>query len=141
MLILWISDLPDFHITDLWFLSLLLCVLVHPAFFVPFISDYSDLDSYILVILIFLLLIMDETVIRRLSNVGLHEDKSLCLQLDDRDIDEGLKEDVLNVLVHIHGGKSNNFEGFKTAMGEAWRCGSFSIQQFDDLFYQIYFGI
>lgn len=26
------------------------------------------------------------------------------------------------------------------AMGKSWRCGSFSIQRFDDLLYQIYFG-
>lgn len=82
---------------------------------------------------------MDDSIIRRLCNVAL-EDENIFLQLEDPDINEGLKEDDLSVLAHIHGGKSINFEGFKMAMGKAWQCGSFSIQRFDDMFYQIYFG-
>lgn len=83
---------------------------------------------------------MDDTIVRRLGNVILEEDEINCLQLWDRDIDEGLKEDALSVLVHVYGGKLINFDGLKMAMGKSWRCRSFSIQRFDDLFYQIYFG-
>lgn len=82
---------------------------------------------------------MDDTILRRLCNVALGDHENTCLQLDDHDIDEGLKEDALSVFIHIHGGKHINLGGSKSAMGKAWRCGSFSIQRVDDLFYQIYF--
>lgn len=72
--------------------------------------------------------------------MALEDEENNCLQLEDHEIDECLKDDALSVLVHIHGGKSINFEGFKIAMGKAGRCCSFSIQRFDDLFYHIYFG-
>lgn len=58
----------------------------------------------------------------------------------DQDITDGLKEEDLSVLVHLHGGKSPNLEGFKTAMGQAWRCGSFFMQRLDDQYYQIFYG-
>lgn len=36
--------------------------------------------------------------------------------------------------------KTFHFEGFKTAMGKASQCSSFSIQKCDDLFYKVFFG-
>lgn len=100
--------------------------------------------SFVLTLLFFpsscLLIAMDDSVIQCLCNVVLHEDENTCLHLDAGDIDEGLKEDALSVLVHITAGKLLNFEGFKAAMGKAWRCGSFSIQHFDEVYYQIFFG-
>lgn len=72
---------------------------------------------------------MDDSILKKLSNVELNEDESSCLLFDDPDITEGIKEDKLSVLVHIHGGKSFNLDGFKMTMGKSWRCGSFSIQR------------
>lgn len=78
---------------------------------------------------------MDESILRKLCNVELHEDEQRCLRLDDTDITEGLQEDALSVLIHVHGGKPFHLAGFKSAMGKSWRCGSFSIQKFDENFY------
>lgn len=39
------------------------------------------------------------------------------------------------MLVHIHGGKQIDLEGFKIVIGKAWKCGSFSFQKVDDIFY------
>lgn len=60
--------------------------------------------------------------------------------LDDPDLTEGIKEGELSVLIHIHGGKSFKFDGFKLAMGRSWHCGSFSIQRLDDMFFQVFFS-
>lgn len=46
----------------------------------------------------------------------------------------------MSVLVHIHDGKAFNLDGFKMAMGRSWRCGSFSIQRLDNVFFQVFFG-
>lgn len=83
---------------------------------------------------------MDESILRKLSSVELHEDERTCLRIDEPDIQEGLHEDALSILAHLHGGKPFNLTVFKTAMGRAWRCGSFSIQRFDDQFFQVFFG-
>lgn len=83
---------------------------------------------------------MDDSILQQLINVDLQEDESGCLVLDVQDIDDGLKEADLSILAHVHGGKSTHLEGFKGAMGRAWRCGSFSIQRVNDVYYQIFFG-
>lgn len=69
----------------------------------------------------------------------LQEGEHSNVLLDDQDITEGLQEDELSVLIHLFSGKAFNFEGFKTAMGRAWRCGSFSIQRVDEQYYKIFF--
>lgn len=88
----------------------------------------------------FLFAIMDETILDRLSNVDLHEEESGCIVLDDQDIQAGLQEADLSVLAHISGDRLLHLEGFKSAMGNAWKCGSFSMQRVDTVFYQIFFG-
>lgn len=76
-----------------------------------------------------------------LSSVALCEDEGGCLTLADEDIIEGLKEEDLSVLAHLHGGKSPNLEGLKTTMGRVRCCGSFSMQQLDDNYYQIFSSV
>lgn len=65
---------------------------------------------------------MDDLIVKRLCEVGLGDEDPGCLMLEDSDIDEGLKEDALSVLVHIHGGKSIHLDGFKSAMGNDGFC-------------------
>lgn len=74
---------------------------------------------------------MDDFILHRLSNVDLQEEEVGCLILDAQDVDDGLKEVYLSILAHIHGDWDVHLEGFKTTMGKAWKCGSFSIQRVD----------
>lgn len=83
---------------------------------------------------------MDDSILKRLCSVDLNEQEHGCLALDNQDIIEGVKEDELSVLIHIPEGKPFNFEAFKIAMGKSWHCGSFSMQRFDEAFYQVFFG-
>lgn len=84
--------------------------------------------------------IRDDEILKKLSNVELHAAETTCLLLDDPDIQEGIQEDDLSVFIHLNGGRSFNLDGFKQAMGRSWRCGSFSLQRVNDLFFQIFFG-
>lgn len=82
---------------------------------------------------------MDDAILSKLSTVELNETESVCLLLDDPDILEGIQEDDLSVFIHLYGCPSFNFDGFRKAMGRSWRCGSFSIQRFNDLFFKVFF--
>lgn len=77
---------------------------------------------------------MDESNLQRLCNVDLQKDEVDCTVLDNQDIDDGLKEADLSILVQIHSERSINLDGFKVAMGKAWQCDSFSIQKVDESF-------
>lgn len=83
---------------------------------------------------------MDETLLKIFCDVVLHDGEQNNICLDDHDIHEGVQENDLSVPIHLHGGKHINLEGFKMAMGKAWKCRSFSMQHRDDKFYQIFFG-
>lgn len=43
------------------------------------------------------------------------------MAIEDHDVQEGLHEDDLSVLVHIHGGKYVHLASFKMIMGKAWK--------------------
>lgn len=64
----------------------------------------------------------------------IEEEQVGCIVLHEKDITEGIKEDELSILAHIHGGNSINFKGFKATMSIFWRCYSFSIQQRNENF-------
>lgn len=83
---------------------------------------------------------MDNLILKCLCEVALHESESDNLLLDDSNIGEGIKEEDLSVFIHVCGNTSFNLEGFKTAMGKSWCCGSFSIQRFNEDFFQGFFG-
>lgn len=64
---------------------------------------------------------MDETILKRLTSVVLHETESDSTLVEDHDLNDGLKEDDLSIFVHVYGRKHIFLKGFKTTMSKAWR--------------------
>lgn len=81
----WVVDLVDHHLTiSLGFFD----------FYIFLIKFFDD---------IFLVIVMDDRILQRLSSLVLQEGEDVNIPLEEQDINEGIKEDELSILTHIHG--------------------------------------
>lgn len=56
---------------------------------------------------------MDETILKRLTGVVLHETETDSTLVDDLDLNDGLKEDDLSIFVHMYGGNIFILKGLR----------------------------
>lgn len=63
---------------------------------------------------------MDLEILMKLNSISLKENEGACVQLDNDDIRSELEDYNRSIFLCIHGGKTFNLEGFKTAMAKSW---------------------
>lgn len=56
---------------------------------------------------------MDETILKRLTGVVLHETETDSTLVEDHDLNDGLKEDDLSIFVHMYGGNIFILKGLR----------------------------
>ena len=83
---------------------------------------------------------MDHELAKKLESFSLNTEETTPIDIVDDDLTFGVAECKMSLYAIIKGTGTIHPQGFKTAMGKAWKCGSFNIQSLQDNIFQLFFG-